>query len=273
MNAWWALILVLASSAPALACEIATCGDAPVLLPQLDSVPINAVAFQVVRDDFTELRMTDVTDLGNMFEIPSSVKGAGANRIWSSDVQLRVGQWVQASWRTSCYEGAAKWPIAEAASLDQKASLELTEYGANAPHGERRVWANLVYSPPTSSPNYLRLDVEVDGKPYRVPAQDPWYVGPQLDAMLWARCDRQPADACEEPSVLTAERHEVTFHAYAVGQKVTNTMQLTIDLRCDVTPERSDAIEAVEDQGCQLSGSHGSGVWLLLALFGRRRRR
>ena len=44
-------------------------------------------------------------------------------------------------------------------------------------------------------------------------------------------------------------------------------------LRCDVMPEKSEAVELGENDGCQLAASYSGGAWVLLGLFASRRRR
>lgn len=257
MKAWWAWVLLL-RSAPALACDVDDCSAAPIVLPATDNVPVNAVAFEVVGNT-QGLRMTD----GDGAAIPASAKWSGPDQVWSPDVALQVGQQLRVTYKPECGNEVTRTLfVAAEASLDRASSAQLVDRSAQAPHGERRIYADLSYQPPSSAENFVRLRIEVDGLPYRSASYYAPYAFGELREQLWARCDAppNPDTVCGGYDSLTARKHEVKLIARALGSDAEDTQTLDVDLRCEI-----------ENEKCQLGAAEGGWLWLALLL--RRRRR
>ncbi len=257
-----ALTCALGSSTPALACDVESCDGPPLVLPKTENVPVNAFAFEVAGSQLDGLRLSDVA---SGVDIPASVKWLGSDQVWSPDTDLVVGQQVQLTYRTSCQpptDVSRDFVVAVAASLDRSASLKLVQKRQDAPHGERHIYADISYQPPSSAESYLRLSVEVDGLPFDYNSSYGRYAFGELREQLWARCDYPPNPdrLCGGYDTVTARKHELKISARVLGQEVADTQTLSVDLRCD----KSDT--------CQV-GAGGSAGWTLLALLLRRRRR
>ncbi|HEX5660212.1 MAG TPA: hypothetical protein VFX59_23620 [Polyangiales bacterium] len=258
-----AFVIAWALAVPALACDAVDCTSAPIALPKTDNVPINAFVFEVTGSNTQGLRLTDVA---SSEVIPASVKWAGPDQVWSPDAALQLGQQVRVSYRTACAvpsEQTRTFFVAPAASFDQAPGVQVIEKYADAPHGERRIYASVSYQPPSSAENYLRLRIEVDGLPHASSSYYAPYAFGELREQLWARCDvpPNPDTTCGGYDSLTARRHEVKLIAHALGEREEHTQTIDVDLRCEV-----------KSKGCQLGATQG-GAWALLALLLRRRRR
>lgn len=260
-------VVVLAlspSRAPAQACEDLSCYES-FNFPLAKTLPSNAIALEVLGEDLQDVRLVEQTT-GML--IPSSIKTLGPDRVWSPDVPVAERTSLELSYRTPCLENTVGLWVDPPASKDKQASLEAV-YDADA----SRVYALVSYEPSTSFDNYLHMEIELDGRPFRAVRYADDYASPTEQFELSANCGQPPPERACDPvgSLVSADRHELIFRTHQLGEKDVEQHALSVDMRCGVERE-PPRITRVGDDGCQLGASAG-GAWGLLALLFRRRKR